>query len=620
MQPHTVSAHIGENTISVTHSDLAAHAHGAALCRSRDTLVLATAVIDNEPQPQLDFVPLTVDFEERYYAAGEILGSRYHRREGKPSEAATLAARAVDRTVRPLFPQDLRRRVHVVVTVLALGDTDPDVLAINAASAALAQAPIPWRGPVGAVRITRDAAGTWAVNPPGIFGRLEEPTLSCIVAGTGNRLTMIEGGAREVSEETVREGLERAQAPLAESTALIARYAKDTGSTAQTPASYAVPEQLEQLFGHMKEYIAETLATDSEGFDTNVLEDRWYALVGEEAPEQRGAAGPALKTLLRRSVAEQVLVQGQRPDGRAPDVVRPLRTRAGGVSPAVHGSSIFYRGETHVVSVLTLGALDDRKLIGTMENPDAAKRFIHHYNFPPYSVGETGKITGPGRREIGHGALAERALRPLIPERDAFPHTIRLVAEVMSSNGSTSMASVCAGSVALMDGGVPLPRHVAGVAIGLVRESEENYRLLTDIQGPEDAFGDMDCKVAGTREGITALQLDVADTSVRSTIIGEALEAARSARHQILDEMEAAIETPRAALNPNAPTTDTMSIPRDTIGAVIGSGGNTIRDIIDESGVDDISIQDDGKTLITGKQAAVEQAKERVRDIIASSQ
>jgi polyribonucleotide nucleotidyltransferase len=286
----------------------------------------------------------------------------------------------------------------------------------------------------------------------------------------------------------------------------------------------------------------------------------------------------------------------------------------------VHGSSIFYRGETHVVSVLTLGALDDRKLIGTMENPDAAKRFIHHYNFPPYSVGETGKITGPGRREIGHGALAERALRPLIPERDAFPHTIRLVAEVMSSNGSTSMASVCAGSVALMDGGVPLPRHVAGVAIGLVRESEENYRLLTDIQGPEDAFGDMDCKVAGTREGITALQLDVADTSVRSTIIGEALEAARSARHQILDEMEAAIETPRAALNPNAPTTDTMSIPRDTIGAVIGSGGNTIRDIIDESGVDDISIQDDGKTLITGKQAAVEQAKERVRDIIASSQ
>ncbi len=613
----TFTIEIGGRTLTASFPDLAAKAHGSVLLRYGNSVVLVTAVMGPEREG-IDFFPLTVEYEEKYYAAGQILGSRFLRREGRPSEEAILAARVVDRTIRPLFDHRLRNEVQVVITILSIDEDDPDVLGILGASLALATSDIPWGGPVSAVRIGA-ANGSPIINPTYTEREQHDYRYELLACGNGETINMIEVGAREVAEDEIVQALEYARSIHQKLQAWQREIVEQVGKPKRSVTFFSFPERLRALF---QETVAQdgklsaALSTGKPGSQAlNELKAKWLEQAQATLPpEEASLAGPLFEEEADAALHRLVVEQGIRPDGRAFNELRTVKAYTNLIAPMTHGAGIFYRGDTHVFSALTLGGPGDAQILETIEYHSVPKRFMHHYNFPPYSTGETGRLGGVNRRAVGHGALAERALLPVIPPKEAFPYTIRVVSEVMSSNGSSSMASVCASSLALMDGGVPVARHVAGIAMGLMLW-EGKHAVLTDIQGPEDHHGDMDFKVAGTRNGITAIQMDVKVEGVPIPILAEALQQAREARHAILDVMDAAIAAPRPELSPLAPRLVSLTIPKDMIGLVIGPAGKTINGIKDRTGVDDITIEDDGTVYIAGKREAVEQAKKEVEEL-----
>ncbi len=610
---------VGGKTLTAQFTNLADQANGSVIVRYGNTTILATATMGAEREG-MNYFPLSVEYEEKHYAAGAILGSRFQRREGRPSEEAVLSARVVDRTIRPLFDQSMRRDVQVIITVLSIDEDDADVLGVIGASLALGTSNIPWGGPVSAVRLGRvNENDDFIINPIYSQRIAEQQTLDLLACGKDGNVNMIEVGANEAGEEVLQQGLERAVAEMERIQQWQAQIIAEVGKEkeAYTPAavaqelvdayeSFVIPKLEEAVFGESDG----TLGKKRIG----ALQKEWVAHVAETLESAHLAqANDYFDERLDAYLHEEALNNNRRADGRAFDQIRPLFAQAGGISPMLHGVGVFYRGGTHVLSALTLGGPDDAQLLDTIESQDTQKRFMHHYNFPPFSVGETGRVGGFNRRMIGHGALAEKALVPVLPAKDVFPYTIRIVSESMASNGSTSMASVCGSTLALMDAGVPITRPVAGIAMGMMSNEAGDYKILTDIQGPEDHHGDMDFKVAGTRAGVTAVQMDVKVSGVPVPVLVEAFAAAKKAREQILDVIETEISEPRADINARAPKIMTLTVKEDQIGLVIGPGGKTINGIKDATGVTDITIEDDGSVYITG----TGEGPQRAHDMIA---
>lgn len=617
MQVKKYELEVGGKLMSAEFTDLAEQANGSVIVRYGDTAVLATAVMSARTRDDIDYFPLTVDYEERFYAAGAILGSRFMRREGRPSDAAILSGRIVDRTIRPLFPQHIRNEVQVVITVLALDQEDPDQVAVNAASLALATSDIPWGGPVAAVRIGEEN-GAFVINPT--YMQREAGSLDILACGKDSTINMIEVGAQEAHEDTISKGFERAVEEHNKILEWQKKIISDIGKTKRDATKPEIPAALQQLYdAEFASQITSTVFCGSAGKDAiHALQDAWKVRTAE-IPELAEVSPGLIKRFLEDKVDEEIhrgaIEDEKRADNRAFDEIRPLFAKAGGISPILHGSGVFYRGGTHVFTALTLGGPGDSQVIDTMEEHDVKKRFMHHYNFPPYSAGETGRMGGINRRATGHGALAEKALAAVIPSADTFPYTIRLVSECFASNGSTSMGSACASTLALMDGGVPIKAPVAGIAMGVMTHGGK-HKILTDIQGPEDEFGGMDFKVAGTRTGVTAIQLDIKLEGIPLSVLTEALQGAKSARARILDVIEKEIGVPRAAISPRAPEILTMKVKPDQIGLVIGGGGKTINGIKDVSKADDITIEDDGSIFITGKGGAAQMAKQMIEALV----
>lgn len=613
MQTQSFSLELAGKTLTAEFSDLTGQANGSVLLKYGETAILVTAVMSDRESP-MHYFPLSVEFEEKFYAAGAILGSRFQRREGRPSDEAVLSARIVDRTIRPLFNQQMRNDIQVVVSVLAIGEDDPDVLGVIGASLALSVSDIPWRGPVGAVRIGRNKeSGEVIVNPTYTERKedlLDFEVLSC---GKDRTINMIETAANEVSEADIVSVFEAS----VEIHQQLEHWQKEIvaaiGKEKVAEPSKEIPEALTQLFTNdFKARLSETIFSERAG-KSHIYELKSEFMTAVEAAElDTTIAGDFFEEAIDAELHRGALEEGKRADGRGMDEVRALFAKAGDVSPVLHGSGIFYRGGTHIFSALTLGGPEAAQMIDTIESQDSKKRFIHHYNFPPFSVGETGRVGGFNRRMIGHGALAEKALTPVIPAQTDFPYTIRLVSETLSSNGSSSMGSVCGSTLALMDGGVPITRPVAGIASGVMIDGDQ-YQLLTDIQGPEDEFGDMDFKVAGTTEGVTAIQMDVKVDGVPLHILTEALEKAKQARLQIIDVITTEIAAPRENISPRAPEIIVLSILPEQIGLVIGGGGKTINSIKEDTGVEEISIEEDGTVFITGKNGTGMAAADRIR-------
>ncbi|TSC83703.1 MAG: polyribonucleotide nucleotidyltransferase [Parcubacteria group bacterium Gr01-1014_17] len=598
---------VGGKRIIAEFTDLAENANGSVLVRSGDTAVLVTAVMSKNEEG-MDYLPLTVDYEERFYAAGKILGSSFVRREGKPADEAILSGRIVDRTIRPLFDQRIRNEIQVVALILALGEDNPDILAVLGASLALGASDIPWNGPVSAVRIVKDDAA-----------------LDLIACGKDNAINMIEVGGKEIEEKTVVAALEEAQKEIVKLQAWQEKIIKEIGKEKRKIEFPKPSKEIAELFEkEVAQKIHKAVFSGHPGHKTiDELKDEWFALVKNKLSETPGAKAFAdahfedeVNNLLHKGAIES----GERADGRGMDELRPLFAQAGGLSQTLHGTGIFYRGGTHILSVLTLGGPKDAQTLDTVKTHGAKKHFMHHYNFPPFSTGETGKLGGKNRRMIGHGALAEKALAPVIPSQEKFPYTIRLVSEALSSNGSTSMGSVCGATLALMDGGVSISAPVAGIASGLMLGKNGKYKILTDIQGPEDHHGDMDLKVAGTRKGITAVQMDVKVDGVPIHILAEALEKAKTAREKILDVIEKEIAAPRAEISPVAPKILIIQVKKEQIGLVIGGGGKTINEIKEKTGVNAIDIEDDGRVFITGKNGTSEKAAAVIKHLIQESE
>ena len=612
MQSRTFQTEFGGKTLTAAFTDLTAQANGSVLLTYGETTILVTAVMGEE-RPGLHFFPLSVEYEEKFYAAGAILGSRFQRREGRPSDAAILSARIVDRTIRPLFDQRLRRDIQIVITVLAVGDDDPDVISVIGASLALGVSDIPWDGPVGAVRLARVSSSEESVINPTYTQRTDASlTVELLACGKAGTINMIETSAQEVPEATIvallRDAAAAHEALLTWQEAIIA----EIGATKQSLPTSPVSPDLQTLFTRdFKTRLYDTLFSNRAGKDHIYEVAADFRSAANELEIDQPEADQFFEAMVDATLHDGALHDGTRPDGRGFQEIRPLFAQAGGISPVLHGSGIFYRGGTHIFSALTLGGPEEALLLDTMETQDLKKRFMHHYNFPPFSVGETGRVGGFNRRMIGHGSLAEKALEPVIPTQQEFPYTIRLVSETLSSNGSSSMGSVCASSLALMDGGVPISRPVAGIASGLLMEGDK-YVLLTDIQGPEDEYGDMDFKVAGTSEGVTAIQMDVKVAGIPIDILAEALEHAKAARQQILDTITDAIAAPRPHISPRAPEIISLQIKPEQIGLVIGGGGKTINSIKDDTGVDEISIEEDGTIYITGRHGTARAAAERI--------
>lgn len=620
MQTKSFSIEIGGKSMVAEFTDLAEQASGSVILRYGNTAVLATAVMSAKTRDDIDYFPLTVDYEERFYAAGKILGSRFIKREGRPSEAAILSGRVVDRTIRPLFPSHIRNEVQVIITVLALDEEDPDMVAVNAASLALGTSNIPWAGPVAAVRIGKQGGGEFIINPTYLERAAPETTLDILACGKDSTINMIEVGAQEASEEDVAAGFARAVLEHDKILAWQHQIITEIGKPKADASQPEIPAALTALFDtQFASKVQGAVFCGVAGKDAiHEVQKEWKDAVA--ADESLKDIKPGLvKRFLEDKVDEEIhrgaIEDNKRPDNRPFDQIRPLFAKAGGVSSILHGSGIFYRGGTHVFTALTLGGPGDSQIVDTMEEHDVEKRFMHHYNFPPFSAGETGRMGGLNRRMIGHGALAEKALMAVIPPAAQFPYTIRVVSECFASNGSTSMGSVCASTLALMDGGVPIKAPVAGIAMGLMTHNGEN-RVLTDIQGPEDEFGGMDFKVAGTRSGITAIQLDIKLDGIAVPILVEALAGAKKARLEILSVIEAEIAQPRATISPRAPEIISMHVKPDQIGLVIGGGGKTINGIKDVSGADDITIEDDGSIFITGKNGAAQKAKEMIEAVV----
>ncbi len=602
------SIEIGGKTLTAEFNDLADQSHGSVSLKYGNTVILATAVMGKNPKDG-DFFPLTVDYEERFYATGKILGSRFMRREGRPSTEAILSGRIVDRTIRPLFDQKIRNEVQVVVTTISIGEEDPDPISVIAASLALGTSDIPWNGPASAVRIGKKTE--FVVNPLTKDREGIETSLDLIACGKDGMINMIEVGSKEVDEDTLDQALRLASTEIEKIQVWQDKIIKEIGKTKRIVELPRETEGTRELFDkEIRKDLPQYVFSGPGKKKLEEITDKWEKIFTEKFPEGNiGMAMMVFDEAVNDLIHDEAIDNNRRPDGRTMDEIRPLFAKAGGISPIIHGAGTFYRGGTHVLSILTLGSPGDALLIDGLTVQEN-KRFMHHYNFPPFSTGEVGRMGGTNRRMIGHGALAEKALQAVIPDKEKFPYTIRLVSEALASNGSTSMGSVCGSTLALMDGGVPIKAPVAGIASGLMMRNEKEYKVLTDIQGPEDHHGDMDFKVAGTRNGVTAVQMDVKVGGIPLQILKEAFEKAKSARLRILDVIEKEISAPREKISPNAPEIIVMKIKVDQIGLVIGTGGKTINEIRDTTLVEDITIEDDGTVFITGKNETAQKAKD----------
>ena len=583
-------------TLSLETGRVAEQANGAVLARQGDTVVLCTAVMSDEPREGIDFFPLTCDFEEKLYAAGKIPGG-FIRREGRPSEAAILASRLMDRPIRPLFPEGFRNDVQVVGTVLSVDQVnDPSIMAINGASTALTISNIPFQGPIGAVRVGY-IQGQLVINPP--MEEMENSQLDLTVAGTKDAIIMVEAGAKEVPEDVILDAFDLAQERIRELCDLQEQLRAEVGRPKHefTPAQYDG-----ELVQAVEEFLAPRIdaaiynpdKTEREA-TTKRVRNEMVAALSVRWPDHEDTLKKLFEKRLKDRVRERIVNEGVRPDGRGTRDIRQITVDVG-VLPRTHGSGLFSRGQTQALTILTLGSISDQQKLDGL-GLEEFKRYMHHYNFPPFSVGEARPLRSPGRREIGHGALAERALLAVVPSVEEWPYTMRLVSEILSSNGSTSMASVCGSTLALMDAGVPIKAPVAGIAMGLVTR-EGRYAVLTDIQGVEDALGDMDFKVAGTRQGVTAIQTDSKIKGLPRDVMRQALEQAREARLAILDKMLSVIPEPRREMSTYAPRITTIHINPDKIRDVIGPGGKVIRKIVEETGAQ-IDVEDDGTVYVS---------------------
>jgi polyribonucleotide nucleotidyltransferase len=585
--------------IAISTGKLAGQAGGAVTVRQGDTLLLATATMSNKPREGIDWFPLVVNYEERMYAGGRIPGS-FFRREGRPSEAAILIARLTDRPLRPLFPKDLRNDVQVIQYSLSSdGETPIDVLGILGASAALTISDVPFGGPVGAVRVAH-IDGKFVMNPT--YQQIGESDLDLVLAGTSEAILMVECGADEVEESVMVEALEEGHKAIQVQIEAQNKMQAEVGKAKREYPPYVLPdgvvdETRDWLGNKLSEVAEQVMPRDEKNDAVDALREEVVEALASEDGFSESEVAKAYNEINEEIVRSLILERGFRPDGRKEDEIRPLSAEVD-LSPRAHGSGLFTRGETQVLTLATLGTPRERQELDGL-SPIEEKRYMHHYNFPPFSVGEVRILRGASRREIGHGALAERALRPVIPPVDDFPYTMRLVSEVLSSNGSTSMASVCGSTLALLDTGVPIRSPVAGIAMGLISDGSQ-HRVLTDIQGLEDHLGDMDFKVAGTRNGITALQMDIKIKGISKEIMSKALEQARQARLKILDVIDQAIPGPRPDLKPHAPRMTVVTIDPEKIGAVIGPGGKIIRGIQEETNTR-IDIEDDGTIYIAAE-------------------
>jgi len=629
MTSRDFSLSIDNKTLTASFTTLAERASGSVILRYGTTALLATAVMSENKKESADFLPLTVEYQERYYAVGKILGNRYQRREGKPSDAAILCGRVVDRTIRPLFADHIRNEIQVVITALAIDPADAariPCLATIAASLAIATSDIPWKGPVGAALI-------------------ETGRLKMTACGKGDMLNMIEcetKGRQELSETEVADTLKIAQKEINRLEAFQIDIVREIGIGKRDVPAPAIPTTLRSIFvSEIAPTLVQKLFTGQAG-DGAIEQVRaeWLTLAESVATNGSGAIGASggsklansrslanrlFEEIVNETLHTEAIKRGRRTDGRNLTDIRPLFAQAGGISPRLHGAGLFYRGQTHIFTALTLGGPHEGQLTeGEHSADDDGKTFIHHYNFPPFSTGETGKLGGTNRRMIGHGALVEKAFAPVLPTKTEFPYVIRLVSEAFSSNGSTSMASVCASTLALMDGGVPIARPVVGISCGAMTRIETDahgqtfltYVLLTDIQGPEDHYGDMDFKVAGTANGITAIQMDIKIDGMPVALLVEAMERARAARVQLLKTVTAALPAPRARLSPYAPKIETLHIDQRHIGILIGPGGKTINGIKKQSGLQNIDVSDNGEVTIVGENGSTEKAKALISSIL----
>ncbi|MFN2466277.1 MAG: polyribonucleotide nucleotidyltransferase [Candidatus Dormibacteria bacterium] len=606
-EPQILEHRIGDKTISFEVGRVAEQANGAVIVRSGDTMLLVTATMSKNPRPGVDFLPLTCDYEEKIYAVGRIPGS-FFRREGRPGEQGILNSRLMDRPLRPLFQKDLRLDVQAVATVLSIDqEADPAAMAINGASAALMLSDIPWQGPVGAVRIGM-FDGQLVANPS--VSKMAESDLDLIVAGTENAINMVEAGAHEVDEETIVKALELAHSEIKKICAAINELARHLGKEKRVIESPAVDEELKSAVNELAvAKIGEAIGSPDKLKRENDLDEirgEVGAALADRFPERESDIASMFEKTVKTVVRDAIIDKNNRPDGRKTDEIRPIWCQVG-VLPRTHGSAIFTRGQTQALSVATLGSSGDAQKIDSL-GLETSKRYMHHYNFPAFSVGEARPSRSPGRREIGHGALAERSVYQVLPDEKDYPYVIRVVTEILASNGSTSMASVCGSTLALMDAGVPIKAPVAGIAMGLITRNGDasegaEYAILSDIQGMEDALGDMDFKVAGTAKGITGLQMDIKVTGLSMEVMRKALAQAREGRLHILGKMTEVLAEPRTEMSPHAPRITTIKINPDNIRDVIGPGGKMIREITSECNVS-IDVEDDGSINIASSDAA----------------
>ena len=602
-------------TLIIETGRVAQQASGAVTVRMGDTMLLVTAVMSSAPREGIDFFPLTCDYEEKLYAAGKIPGG-FIRREGRPSEQAILNSRLIDRPIRPLFPKDFRNDVQVVATVWSVDqEADPACMAINGASTALTISNIPFQGPIGAVRIGY-LDDQLVVNPP--VTKMEESRLDLVVAGTRDAIIMVEAGAKEVPEEVIVEGMRLAQREIARICDMQEAFAREVGKPKlEVHSQPADPEIDQAVDSYLAERLDQALFNPNKSLRESALDDLKKETLTELGPkyaERLPALGKSFETRVKQRVRGKILNEGIRPDGRQTTEIRKITCEVG-LLPRAHGSALFTRGQTQAMSIVTLGSIGDKQKLDGL-GLEEFKRFMHHYNFPPFSVGEARPLRSPGRREIGHGALAERALLPVVPTEEEFPYTIRLVTEILSSNGSTSMASVCGSSLAMMDAGVPIKSQVAGIAMGLITGEGGKVAVLSDIQGVEDNLGDMDFKVAGTTQGVTAMQMDMKIKGIGVDVLAGAIQQAKEGRMFIMNKMNEAMTQPRQAMSKFAPRMITVQIHPDKIREVIGPGGKMIRKIIEDSGVTSIDIEDDGRVIIGSvNEESGSKAEQIIRDL-----
>lgn len=620
------SLQLGGRELVIETGVFAKQASGAVTARYGDTVVLATAVMSKEMSKITGYFPLMVDYEERYYAAGKIKGSRFIKREGRPSDDAVLSGRAVDRTVRPLFDSRMRNEVQVVVTTLSIdGENDPDLVAMIGASAALALSDIPWNGPIGAVRVGLAEDGSFILNP--VSAERKVSALDLLLSGTKDKINMIEAGAQEITEEKMAEAFHFGFEAIQMIATFIDDIRKEAGKEKRAAAVLRGSDEFEADIRQFAEgsglaealYLLPKQAMEAKTAEINAAIAKYAA---EKYPDQKNLS--ELLSLITDEVSDEavhhnILDKEARPDGRKLTEIRPIWCKVG-VLPRTHGTGVFTRGETQALTVTTLGAPGDEMVVDTMET-DEKKRYMHFYNFPPYSVGEVRPMRGPGRREVGHGALAEKALVPVLPSKEEFPYTILLVSEVLESNGSSSMASTCGSTLSLMDAGVPIKKPVAGIAMGVITGRDGAYKVLSDIQGLEDHYGDMDFKVAGTKDGITAMQMDVKIDGLTPDMLSVAIAQAKEGRMFIMGKMLEVMPEVRKTMSPYAPRIITLHINPEKIRDVIGPGGKMINQIIDETGVS-IDIEDDGSVFITSvdevsAQKAVDWVRNITREVVA---